>query len=252
MGNCQSTSHGYSMEKTKLSRNVQTMLDIAKQDTLYSADEIERLWLEFSNLSEGRNNEKLTFVYLSKHKFGAKLIYLILEQQGMDHRKLGLNHDDEDLTPEEEEALEEAAKERADPVALFPRLVKILSILRKGSIADQLQWYFHLFDVNDDGEMDPDEMASMVKVMLENNPTMSEIAASDAAIQRMVAEIFEEADDDGDGVLSLNEFLSHASFITKKILLRNTSFGQRTRRIMRSMQNSNDTAYTKYTTPSEG
>ena len=241
MGNCQSNQHGYSMEKAKLDRDVQQMLALACKTTLYSPDEVERLWLEFSNLAEGRNNEKLTFVYFTKHKFGAKLIYLIIEKEGMDPRKLDVEFEDEaNLSPEDAELRAVAANERSDPVRIFPELVKVLSILRKGSISDQLIWYFHLFDVNDDGEMDPDEMASMVKVMLENNPTMSEIAASDAAIMRMVGEIFEEADDDGDGVLSLNEFLAHASFITKKILLRNTSFGQRTRRLMRSMQTASE------------
>ncbi len=66
----------------------------------------------------------------------------------------------------------------------------------------------------------------MVKVLLENNPTMSDIVTSEEAIQRLVNEIFMEADDNGDGVLSLKEFLAHSKFITKKILLQNTSFSQ--------------------------
>ncbi len=40
-------------------------------------------------------------------------------------------------------------------------------------------------------------------------------------------EIFEVADDDGNGVLSLKEFLGHSTFITKKILVENTTFKQR-------------------------
>lgn len=46
--------------------------------------------------------------------------------------------------------------------------------------------------------MDPGELSNLVKVLLENNPTMSEIITSDLAINRLVGEIFQEADDDGE------------------------------------------------------
>lgn len=62
------------------------------------------------------------------------------------------------------------------------------------------------------------------------------MASNEAAIGKLVEEIFHEADDDGDGVLSLREVLSHSKFITKKILMRNTSWMVRTNRIRRKLQ----------------
>lgn len=53
---------------------------------------------------------------------------------------------------------------------------------------------------------------------------MAEMANNDGAIGKLVEEIFHEADDNGDGVLSLREVLTHSKFITKKMLMRNTSW----------------------------
>jgi hypothetical protein len=119
--------------------------------------------------------------------------------------------------------------------------------------------------MDDNGELTPEELAHMVKVLLENNPTMSDIAASEVylifwmpislqqAIMKLVEEIFLVADDNGDGVLSLKEFLAHSRFITKKILLQNTSFNQRTQRLMRKMHGdaASETTFTKYSSGAE-
>jgi Ca2+-binding EF-hand superfamily protein len=111
--------------------------------------------------------------------------------------------------------------------------------------------YFALFDINEDGELSPEEMERMVKVLLENNPTMSDVVTSDVVISKLVNEIFGVADDNGDGVLSLKEFLTHSKFITKKILLQNTSFDQRTKRLIKKIHGDsvNEISFTKYSSP---
>jgi hypothetical protein len=139
-----------------------------------------------------------------------------------------------------------------------------------------LEGYFHLFDINEDGELSPEEMTTMIQVLLENNPTMKELASNERAITKLVQEIFHEvnkmkpssfcsvlfpfnqhstlfvaqqADDDGNGVLSLREFLGHSQLITKKILLQNTSFSQRTGRLMKRMNGVGDESITRYSAP---
>ncbi|PRP86426.1 hypothetical protein PROFUN_05345 [Planoprotostelium fungivorum] len=241
MGCGASTGTGAILDKPRISSQGKRLIRELERETSYSVDELERMWTEMTNLAEdGRCNERLTYSFLMKHKFGAKLIDMILDKEKMDKSKIknkDASNGHGNLTTRSDSP--------ADVAWLFPVLIHIMNTLRKGSIADQLGWYFALFDVNDDGEMDPGELSNLVKVLLENNPTMSEIITSDLAINRLVGEIFQEADDDGNGVLSLKEFLAHSKFITKKILLQNTSFNDRTSRIMKKMHGEGYSKFTK-------
>jgi hypothetical protein len=40
--------------------------------------------VEFVNLAEGRDNENAISAFLTRHKFGVRLIHLILDKHGID------------------------------------------------------------------------------------------------------------------------------------------------------------------------
>lgn len=94
--------------------------------------------MEFSNLSEGRNAEKLVYTFFTKHKFGNQLIFMIMEMNSLNPEvvsKFKTYNKNVRLTEQEQ----------ADPLALFPMCAQILGVLRKGGVVEQLQCNYILW-----------------------------------------------------------------------------------------------------------
>lgn len=48
-----------------------------------------------------------------------------------------------------------------------------------------------MFDIDASGELSPEELVGMVRVIIANNPAMAEYAQSEGAIGKLVEEVFQ-------------------------------------------------------------
>ena len=83
--------------------------------------------------------------------------------------------------------------------------ITTLNITSNGTIDQKLSWAFNLYDIDNNGYISKDELSEIVSAIYEmigskNNGT-------DKGSEKIVDRIFEEMDSNGDGVLSLSEFL---------------------------------------------
>ncbi|KAG1946229.1 guanylyl cyclase-activating protein 1-like [Pimephales promelas] len=84
----------------------------------------------------------------------------------------------------------------------FMEYVAALSLVLKGGVQQKLRWYFKLFDMDGSGCIDRDELLLIFKAVHAINGEDQEISAEDLADM-----VFNKIDVNGDGELSLDEFL---------------------------------------------
>ncbi|KAG7477641.1 hypothetical protein MATL_G00071860 [Megalops atlanticus] len=80
--------------------------------------------------------------------------------------------------------------------------VAALSLVLKGSVQKKLRWYFKLYDVDGNGCIDRDELLTIIKSIRAINGTKQEMSAEDFTNM-----VFDKIDINGDGGLSLEEFV---------------------------------------------
>ncbi|XP_048037622.1 guanylyl cyclase-activating protein 1-like [Megalobrama amblycephala] len=84
----------------------------------------------------------------------------------------------------------------------FMEYVAALSLVLKGGVQQKLRWYFKLFDMDGSGCIDRDELLLIFKAVQAINGLEPEISAEDLADM-----VFSKIDVNGDGELSLDEFI---------------------------------------------
>ncbi|KAJ8410888.1 hypothetical protein AAFF_G00188450 [Aldrovandia affinis] len=86
----------------------------------------------------------------------------------------------------------------------FVEYIAAVSLLLKGEINQKLKWYFKLFDQDGNGKIDRDEMETIFKA-IQDITRSHEIPP-----QEIVSLIYEKIDVNGEGELTLEEFISGA------------------------------------------
>ncbi|XP_004462886.1 guanylyl cyclase-activating protein 1 [Dasypus novemcinctus] len=85
----------------------------------------------------------------------------------------------------------------------FMEYVAALSLVLKGKVEQKLRWYFKLYDVDGNGCIDRDELLTIIRAIRAINP------CSDSAMsaEEFTESVFSKIDVNGDGELSLEEFM---------------------------------------------
>ncbi|CAL8374959.1 guanylyl cyclase-activating protein 3 [Gadus morhua] len=86
----------------------------------------------------------------------------------------------------------------------FVEYIAAVSLLLKGEINQKLKWYFKLFDQDGNGKIDKDEMETIFKA-IQDITRSYEIPPED-----IVTLVYEKIDINGEGELTLEEFISGA------------------------------------------
>ncbi|XP_067271296.1 guanylyl cyclase-activating protein 1-like [Pseudorasbora parva] len=84
----------------------------------------------------------------------------------------------------------------------FMEYVAALSLVLKGGVQQKLRWYFKLYDVDGSGCIDRDELLLIFKAIRAINGTEQQTSA-----EEFTDMVFDKIDLNGDGVLSLEEFM---------------------------------------------
>lgn len=92
-------------------------------------------------------------------------------------------------------------------VITFEDFVIGLSILLRGSLDDKLRWTFSLYDQDRDGFISREEMEDVVGSVFDLMGRTSDPLLEEEVISERVDTIFEKLDLNGDGVVSMEEFL---------------------------------------------
>ncbi|XP_013907291.1 PREDICTED: guanylyl cyclase-activating protein 1 [Thamnophis sirtalis] len=84
----------------------------------------------------------------------------------------------------------------------FMEYVAALSLVLKGKVEQKLKWYFKLYDVDGNGCIDRDELLNIIKAIRTINPCQEVMSA-----EEFTDMVFNKIDVNGDGDLSLEEFI---------------------------------------------
>ncbi|KAG8541650.1 hypothetical protein GDO81_012238 [Engystomops pustulosus] len=84
----------------------------------------------------------------------------------------------------------------------FMEYVAALSLVLKGKVEQKLRWYFKLYDVDGNGCIDRGELLNIIKAIRAINRCNDEMTA-----EEFTDMVFDKIDINGDGELSLEEFM---------------------------------------------
>ncbi|KAM5324505.1 guanylyl cyclase-activating protein 1 isoform 2-T2 [Glossophaga mutica] len=85
----------------------------------------------------------------------------------------------------------------------FMEYVAALSLVLKGKVEQKLRWYFKLYDVDGNGCIDRDELLTIIRAIRAINP----YSDSTMSAEEFTDTVFSKIDVNGDGELSLEEFM---------------------------------------------
>ncbi|KAI5936094.1 Guanylyl cyclase-activating protein 1 [Manis javanica] len=85
----------------------------------------------------------------------------------------------------------------------FMEYVAALSLVLKGKVEQKLRWYFKLYDVDGNGCIDRDELLTIIRAIRAINPCSD----STMSAEEFTDTVFSKIDVNGDGELSLEEFI---------------------------------------------
>ncbi|ERE88916.1 guanylyl cyclase-activating protein 1 [Cricetulus griseus] len=85
----------------------------------------------------------------------------------------------------------------------FMEYVAALSLVLKGKVEQKLRWYFKLYDVDGNGCIDRDELLTIIRAIRTINPWSD----SSMSAEEFTDTVFAKIDINGDGELSLEEFM---------------------------------------------
>ncbi|KAM5286293.1 guanylyl cyclase-activating protein 1 [Hipposideros larvatus] len=85
----------------------------------------------------------------------------------------------------------------------FMEYVAALSLVLKGKVEQKLRWYFKLYDVDGNGCIDRDELLTIIRAIRAINPCSD----STMSAEEFTDTVFSRIDINGDGELSLEEFM---------------------------------------------
>ncbi|XP_059613693.1 Kv channel-interacting protein 4-like [Phlebotomus argentipes] len=95
-------------------------------------------------------------------------------------------------------------------IVSFEEFVQGLSILSRGTLEEKLRWTFSLYDINGDGFITREEMtdiATAIYDLVGHLPIDPTATPEEDRIKEKVDRIFQKMDANGDGVVTLEEFL---------------------------------------------
>eukprot|EP00095_Tigriopus_kingsejongensis_P010694 maker-scaffold261_size233860-snap-gene-1.29 protein:Tk10694 transcript:maker-scaffold261_size233860-snap-gene-1.29-mRNA-1 annotation:"hypothetical protein TcasGA2_TC000296" len=92
-------------------------------------------------------------------------------------------------------------------VITFQDFVVGLSILIRGTLEEKLRWTFSLYDQDRDGVISREEMEDVVGSVFDLMGRTGDPVAEEAIVAERVDQIFQKMDLNGDGVVSIEEFL---------------------------------------------
>ncbi|TRY77271.1 hypothetical protein TCAL_06949, partial [Tigriopus californicus] len=92
-------------------------------------------------------------------------------------------------------------------VITFQDFVVGLSILIRGTLEEKLRWTFSLYDQDRDGVISREEMEDVVGSVFDLMGRTGDPISEEAIITERVDQIFQKMDLNGDGVVSIEEFL---------------------------------------------
>ncbi|XP_045698494.1 guanylyl cyclase-activating protein 1 isoform X2 [Phyllostomus hastatus] len=92
---------------------------------------------------------------------------------------------------------------RGDGYIDFMEYVAALSLVLKGKVEQKLRWYFKLYDVDGNGCIDRDELLTIIRAIRAINPCSD----STMSAEEFTDTVFSKIDVNGDGELSLEEFM---------------------------------------------
>ncbi|XP_044540896.1 guanylyl cyclase-activating protein 1-like, partial [Gracilinanus agilis] len=85
----------------------------------------------------------------------------------------------------------------------FMEYVAALSLVLKGKVEQKLRWYFKLYDVDGNGCIDRGELLNIIRAIRAINPCSD----STMSAEEFTDTVFAKIDINGDGELSLEEFM---------------------------------------------
>ncbi|KAG7460393.1 guanylyl cyclase-activating protein 1 [Solea senegalensis] len=88
----------------------------------------------------------------------------------------------------------------------FMEYVAALSLVMRGKMEHKLRWYFKLYDVDGNGCIDRHELLNIIKAIRAINGNESQETSAEEFTNR----VFDRIDINGDGELSLEEFVAGA------------------------------------------
>lgn len=90
----------------------------------------------------------------------------------------------------------------------FKEFIVGVSAIVRGTLEEKLQFSFYLFDIDNSGLISPKEMAAVLHSMNNTVSYFGDDKLSDDRIEKMVKEIFETHDVNGDGELNFVEYMN--------------------------------------------
>ena len=97
----------------------------------------------------------------------------------------------------------------------FKEFICGLSITCHGSEEEKLRWAFHMYDVDNSGSITEDELLEIIKSIYnmlgkEYNERQRELKCAEDTPEKLAERLFLQMDGDGDGEVTLDEFVEAA------------------------------------------
>ncbi|XP_044061033.1 guanylyl cyclase-activating protein 2-like [Siniperca chuatsi] len=89
----------------------------------------------------------------------------------------------------------------------FLEYVAALHLILRGNLEDRLKWSFKMYDKNGNGKLDRQEVGQIIRIMYKIKLQTSDIGMTQSEI---CDRIFELVDQNGDGQITLSEFMEGA------------------------------------------
>jgi len=89
----------------------------------------------------------------------------------------------------------------------FEEFVVGLSILSRGTTEEKLRWVFDLYDVDQDGLLTKEDIEQVVGSVYEMMGSPTDPPIEENTVQEHIDFVFNKMDDNGDGFITLQEFL---------------------------------------------
>ncbi|ELW66045.1 guanylyl cyclase-activating protein 1 [Tupaia chinensis] len=116
----------------------------------------------------------------------------------------------------------------------FMEYVAALSLVLKGKVEQKLRWYFKLYDVDGNGCIDREELLTIIRAIRTINPCSDTTMTA----EEFTDTVFSKIDVNGDGELSLEEFMEGIQ--KDQVLLDTLTRSLDLTRIVRRLQNGED------------